>query len=137
MDQEEIIKKEYELAFLVNEETDAPGIVEALKAAGAELRLEGPVRKVALAYKIKKQDSAYFGFVHFAMESAAAKSLEGVLALRPEILRYMIVTPPSVQAKPFQQSTGPRPPAAKPYEPKTAPALSNEALEKKIEEILQ
>jgi ribosomal protein S6 len=138
MDQEENTKKEYELAFLVNEETDAPGIVAALKAAGAEIQLEGPVRKIALAYEIKKQASANFGFVQFMMEPAAAKSLESSLALRPEVLRFMLITPPSAKAQPYPQSAAPqRPAAAKPYEPKAAPALSNEALEKKIEEILK
>lgn len=138
MDQEDNIKKEYELAFLVNEETDAPGIVAALKAAGAEVHLEGPVRKTALAYEIKKQASAYFGFVQFAMDPAAAKALEGSLSLRPEVLRSMLITPPSAKEKPYPQTAAPQRPSAKPYEPKAAtPVLSNEALEKKIEEILK
>ena len=138
MDQEDNLKKEYELAFLVNEETDAPGIVSALKAAGAEIHLEGPVRKVALAYEIKKQTAACFGFVQFAMDPAAAKSLEASMNLRPEVLRSMLITPPSAKAQPYPQSAGPARPVAKPYEPKAAvPTLSNEALEKKIEEILK
>lgn len=138
MDQEDKPKKEYELAFLVNEETDAPGIVAALKAAGAEIHLEGPVRKIALAYEIKKQASACFGFVQFEMDPAGAKALEGFISLRPEVLRSMLITPPSAKAQPYPQSAAPQRPAAKPYEPKVAsPSLSNEALEKKIEEILK
>ncbi|OGY98700.1 MAG: hypothetical protein A2855_00465 [Candidatus Liptonbacteria bacterium RIFCSPHIGHO2_01_FULL_57_28] len=137
MENEDKLKKEYELAFLVNEESEAPGVVAALKAAGAEVHLEGPVRKIALAYEIKKQSAACFSFVQFEMEPAAAKALEGHLALRPEILRFMLITPPSAKARPYPQSAVPQRPSAKPYEPKTAPTLSNEALEKKIEEILQ
>jgi ribosomal protein S6 len=125
MEQEDNIKKEYELAFLVNEEGDAPGISAALKAAGAEIHLEGPVRKVALSYEIKKQMSANFGFVQFALDPAAAKALEGSLALRPEILRFMLITPPSAKEKPYPQSAAPQRPPSKPYEPKAAPALSN------------
>lgn len=138
MDQEDIIKKEYELAFLVNEETEAPGIVAALKDAGAEIHLEGPVQKIALAYEIKKQTSAVFGFAQFSMDPAAAKSLEASMNLRPELLRFMLISPPSAKERPYPQANSPTRPAAKPYEPKSVPTgLSNEALEKKIEEILQ
>lgn len=138
MEQEDNLKKEYELAFLVKEDIDAAAVIAALKATGAEISLEGPVRKIALAYEIKKQTSASFGFAQFTMEPAAAKALEGFLSLRPEILRFMLITPPSAKAQPYPQSAGPARPAAKPYEPKAAaPSLSNEALEKKIEEILK
>ena len=137
MDQDQ--KKEYEIAFLLNEETDAPGLIEALKGAGAEIRMEGPVRKTALAYEIKKRTSAYFGFVQCAMDPAAAKALEGMLNLRPEVLRFLLITPPTMKEKPRIQSMGaPARPGARPYEPKAAtPVLSNEALEKTIEEILK
>lgn len=135
---EEDIKKEYELAFLVKEEGEAPGLATAIKDMGAEILLEGPVRRTALAYEIKKENSAYFGFVQFIAEPDVAKSMETALNLRPEILRFMIITPPSAREKTQPSTAAPQRPGAKPYEPKTAsPTLSNEALEKKIEEILQ
>lgn len=135
-EQKEEIKKEYELGFLVKEEDEAAGLISALKDMGAEILLEGPVRKTALAYEIKKQTSACFGFTQFMMEPAAAKSLEAALNVRPELLRFLLMTPPTSTARP-QPVGGPQKPVSKPHEPKTAPALSNEALEKKIEEILQ
>jgi len=138
MDQDQNQKKEYELAFLLKEETDAPSLIEALKEMGAEVELEGPVRKIALTYEIKKEKSAYFGFVQFFMEPALAKSLEATLNLRAELLRFLLMTPPTAKGRPQPQAANPQRPAAKPYEPKAvAPVLSNEALEKKIEEILR
>lgn len=136
MDQDPDQKKEYELAFLIKEEGDAAGILAALKEAGAEIGQEGPVRKTALAYEIKKENSAYFGFIQFVMDPAAAKALEASFNQRPEVMRFLLITPPTAKERP-QSTGGPQRPGAKPYEPKAAPVLSNEALEKKIEEILQ
>jgi ribosomal protein S6 len=137
MDQDQ--KKEYELAFLIKEETDAAGLVEALKAMGGEINLEGPVRKIVLAYEIKKETTAYFGFIQFMMEPAAAKSLEAALLVRSGLLRSLLMTPPTAKGHSHPQAAAnPQRPAAKPHEAKAAtPVLSNEALEKTIEEILK
>jgi ribosomal protein S6 len=136
MEQDPDQKKEYELAFLVREESDNAGLMAALKDAGAEIGLEGPIRKTALAYEIKKETSACFGFVQFTMDPSGAKPLEAALNQKPEIMRFLLITPPTAKERP-QSTTGPQRPEAKPYEPKAAPVLSNEALEKKIEEILK
>jgi ribosomal protein S6 len=136
---EENQKKQYELGFLVKEESEAPGVTSALKDMGAEVLLEGPVRKTALAYEIEKQNTALFGFVQFAMDPAAVKDLEAAFNMRPEILRFILVTPPASGSgeRPPAETAGPQRPGARPYEAKPQSTLSNEALEKKIEEILQ
>lgn len=137
MDQKD--KKEYEVGFLVREESKAREVVDAVKAAGGEVTLEGPVNRIRLAYQIDKQTEALFGFTQFMMDPAAAKALEKALTMNPDVLRFLILTPPPLKEKPRKPREAMPRPASKPYPSRApeAPTLSNEALEKKIEEILQ
>lgn len=137
----EIIKKDYEISFLCREEKGPEEVLRLVKRSGGEVATEGPVERIALAYKIEKESSAYFGFFHFSFSPSDMKALEHDLTTSPAVLRYLIITPPFVKAK--SKGTGkPRPQAPTSDfapEKKQVPTLplSNEALEKKIEEILQ
>lgn len=135
-------KKAYEIGFMARDEKGASEIVERVKAHGGEILLEGPVEQVSLAYKIKKQAQAHFGYLHFAMEPANVKVFSDELQRVPNVLRFLVVTPPFEKQKPRQMPVEREYAASRPRaeERKTVAAplpLSNEALEKKIEEILQ
>lgn len=137
-------KKDYEISFLCKEEGGPEELRKFVLRSGGEILLEGPVERIALAYKIKKESTAYFGYFHFAMEPAEAKALEHDLNTAPFVLRYLIVTPPFQKMKPrgmgrpkTKGQQAPEPTATAEKKSVESLPLSNEALEKKIEEILQ
>ena len=131
---EEVELKDYEISFLLGQEKDVEDVLKLLKREEAEIIFEGTLRKIPLAYKIKKQSEAYFGYLHFRMSKNKVKSLEKDFLTTSTVLRSLIITPPFVRPKPeprARQRTAPAPPA------QVGVPLSNEALERKIEEILQ
>lgn len=149
MDTEEN-KKEYEIAFLLKEETDLKAFLDTIKQYQGEVFFEGPVKKIALAYEIEKQTSAHFGYVRFTAPAAQIPELNHTLTLRGPALRFLIVNyvpfqvPNSSQVPPVAQvavgevadtSTAPQSESAAPTNHNLP--LSNEDLEKKIEEILK
>jgi len=133
-------KKQYEIAFLSKDEQGAQEVLKAVKKLEGELIFEGPFEKTALTYKIKKQTTAFFGYVHATLKPESIKDLDHNLRINPDILRFLIVTPPFVKtkARPLYKPSPKTEPEPKEPRPKAAPIpLSNEALEKKIEEILK
>lgn len=144
METQEIIEKadprNFEISYLVKDESSAGDVLKLLKQHDFAVDFESPVKKIALAYKIKKEVSAYFGFAHFTGNPTEIKSLDHNLTSNQQILRFLIITPPFSTTKPVSQKPRPiksvRPKTETEEKPITAP-LSNEALEKKIEEILQ
>lgn len=130
--------KEYEISFLIKEEKDVEEILRAIGRLGAEIVFQGPVEKISLLYPIKKETSAYFGYCHFSLIPEKLASLSQELRANQIIIRFLIVSPPFVKVKarssPKIKSRGPQPIVERKKEPSP---LSNEALEKKIEEILQ
>jgi ribosomal protein S6 len=129
---QEIEKKPYEITFVLK--TEEPSIIlQSLANKGFTILAENPLTKIRLAYPIKKESFAYFGYIHFEGEPKAIKDLRLVLKLNPKILRYLIITHPFVQK------------AVKKYEPAKSEeklsvlpesVLTNEALEKKIKELV-
>jgi len=142
MDNESAEKKDYELSFLAKEGNGAQEILKLLAQHQAEIRAEGPLRKLNLAYPINHTPHAYFGFVNFAALPLDAKSLERDLESSAVILRALIIKLPkkkgetAVGLRRLVKPTVRRRPVG--MEPGGPPKpLSNEAIEKKIEEILQ
>ncbi len=139
--------KNYELAVLVKTEDELAGIAAFLGQHEATITGEPRVKKIALAYPVKKQREAVFASYLFSALPANAKALEKDLNLRQEVLRSMIIIPPAPQAGEGSrfagvESMGRRPmraprAATAPTAPKPAAPITNEALEKKIEEILK
>ena len=130
---EDKIISDYELAFLLTSGEAFLGLADVLKNHGAEITYESPINQIKLAYTIKKQTSAFFGFCNFRAPKDAVKKVNDDLSFIPALVRFLIITPP---LKPAARE--PRP--ERPYEPRTekpVPALSNEALEEKLEEILK
>jgi ribosomal protein S6 len=147
-------KKEYEIAYLARTEEDAAHIVALVREAGEAtsssqgsggVKEERSAAKIKLAYEIDKETDAYFGVLRAELLPAAAKGLEETLRMDKRVLRSMVIVVDIKGMKkgsdvPHGEGASPRPSfrpsPIRPSEPRTAP-LSNEALEKKIEEILQ
>ena len=134
-------KRTYELALLVKSDDDAARTADLIKQYNGEAVAEPRARKIALAYKIKGNLEAVFVSTLFRALPEDAKQLEHDLGMRQEVIRSMVLAAPAQSEA--QPSAAPAFPGAKrgrfSSEPRPAPPrpLSNEALEKKIEEILR
>jgi ribosomal protein S6 len=145
MDEKE--KKEYELAVLIKQEEDLALVTTLVRQHNGEITLEPRAKRLTLAYEIKKNKEAVFAHMNFRALGEDAKSLESDLNNKAEVLRSLIIADPvsmqmtadaSAQAAPKRRTRVMRPTAAPTEGKPAAPQpLSNEALEKKIEEILQ
>jgi ribosomal protein S6 len=144
-------KKLYELALLLKTEEDLVPLIALIRQYEGEIVLEPRAKKLALAYKIKGHTEAIFATLQFNAFPEAAKNLEQDLNNRPEAIRFLILAsppPPERREESMPSFPGARrgrpstpraatPSDAKPAAPRASGPLSNEALGKKIEEILQ
>jgi ribosomal protein S6 len=153
MTNEEKDKKEYELALLLNGEDDLAVVIKLVGAHSAEGISEPRAKRLQLAYEIKKHTEAVFVYFTFKMFGDDMKALEHELNTHANVLRFLVIASPApaerTTTSPLPQREERRPrtnsyaaPAAAPSSeaaPRPTPSkpLSNEALEKKIEEILQ
>jgi len=142
-------KKKYEIGVMLEAEESLEVIFGVLEAAGAVITEKNPTLKMRLAYPIKKQTAGYFTFAIFELEPAKLKELNSEFTGKKEIIRFLIITPPVVREERRSRSMGtgkPMPARSEPVkrqeavmvpEPrKETEAISNELLEKKLEEIL-
>lgn len=137
MDTKDIAQKEYEISFLLKDEGALSGVDSILSAEKAEVTHRGPVKEIRLEYPIKKAETAHFGFYHFRALPEAVARMNDALILKEGVLRFLIVTPPLATAQFAPRSEIRREPAMPSQPPASSGALSNEALEEKLEEILQ
>lgn len=131
----------YEISFL--QKSEGGDAVKRLvgKFGGTVLR-ERPIAKMRLAYKVRKEPNAFFGLMKFTMPGEGVRDLRAALRLEDDVLRALVV-----RAKEENEEAIPaagdgkdrrRPLRRVPgRESKSgfAPVLSNEAIEKKIEEL--
>lgn len=90
--------KNYELAYLLSPslpEEEVLGYAGKLSAVieeqqGAIRRVEPP-KKRRLAYAVKKERSAYFGWTTFVARPAAVAAIDKKAKEMPQVLRHMIV----------------------------------------------
>ena len=148
---EEKDKKEYELGVLVKAEDDLAPVVALVREHNGEMSTEPRTKKLTLAYEIKKNKEAFFSYWNFKALTADAKELEKSLNTKAEVIRSLMIASPAPMmtaadhermpvgiAGPDRRRTRVMRPStgttsdAKPSSPRP---LSNEALEKKIEEI--
>jgi len=147
MNMDEKDKKVYELALLVKNESDIVGPITLLKQHNGELVSEPRAKKLALAYEIKGETEAVFASCMFRASGEDAKNLEHDMNTRGDVLRFLILIAPAQSERQPSPASFPsnkrgRPMVSRPSAPMPdvkAPSrpLSNEALEKKIEEILK
>jgi ribosomal protein S6 len=137
---EDIDQKDYELAFLVKEEEDSREVLKLISQHKMGIRSDGPIKKIDLAYPIKHHRQAFFGYFRIFGEPAGAKLLEQDLRSNKVIIRFLLIALSSQKAVVEEMAKRSTPKmAAKRFigAKEKQPVLSNEALEKKIEEMLQ
>ena len=153
--EEESIKKQYELAYILpgdlgddNAEKAKEGFGSFVQDVGGVITNTPNLRKQALAYPIEKKRDGYFGFINFTLDPARVKELNIKFRLDETLLRFLIVTdeppkavPPSrVPRRPKQrvvpgrEDMGSRDVSS---EPKPKSKVHLEDLEKKLKEILE
>ncbi|MDP3770403.1 MAG: 30S ribosomal protein S6 [Candidatus Sungbacteria bacterium] len=138
----------YELAYLLPStvpETEVlmyAGKLSALieEQKGVIKHVQEP-RKQKLAYPIKKERNAYFGWTTFRLNPLGIKALEKKLKTESTILRYLIVLEETRLKAPIFRTPIPKSGSVKtPAIPREAQNLDEkldlEALDKKLEEIL-
>lgn len=131
--------KTYEIAYLLQASEAERVIVDVLNQHKSEIFNNGELSEIKLAYPIKKQQSAHFGFIQFSANPESIEQIKFTLANEPQILRILVVSISEQTAK--DQKIREKPPQQKKVEaeinPNSTDILSNEALEKKLEEILK
>jgi len=130
-------KKSYEISYLIKDEASAKEVSRVLRQHEAEILEEVSPKSIALTYKIKKEPAALFGYTIFKAGPENIPELDKNLKTNPSILRFLIVTPPFSKQETSSSLRRSRPIPERTGESKPTLPLSNEALEKKIEEILQ
>ncbi len=134
-------KKNYEVGFISGSENTKTEVAKTIKDLEGEITIEGEPLKIRLAYPIKKQSSAVFCYLQFILKPENLIAFKKTIKLNPLILRFLIVklTEGEKRAvvKDKERILRPRFSPVAPSAPKTVNALSNEELEKKIEEILK
>lgn len=144
--EQEIKKENYELAFWMKVEASDP--VKAILAKnGAEIVKERPIQKMRLAFPIKKENFAFLGTMIFSVRSEAVDVLKSDLNLESAILRYFLrkAKRPSEERRIEGGEEGETPAKGRKsffrkridVSKAAGDILTNEALEKKIEEILK
>jgi len=134
----EIQKKIYELGYLVINPDDEPKILDLVKKSGGEVIDQRGITQVKLAYPIQKHESAHFGTCYFEADIPALEKINASLKSDLEILRFLIISrlAKSPQVEKDKSKDVQKPRTTQP-QPQPAAAVTNEALEEKLEEILK
>lgn len=128
LSEEEVLAWTEKLASLIQ---DTKGII----------RHQESIQKRKLAYRVKKEHNAYFGWTTFSMPKETLKAFEKKIAGTNNMLRHLLVNEVEIKQQLFRISTPrvslPRPthvppPAGEQSEEK----LDLEELDKRLEEIL-
>ncbi len=138
--------KNYELAYLLSpfipeEETLtwAGKLTAVIEESRGVIRHAEPPRKKKLAYLVKKQPQAYFGWTTFRAVPDAIALLEKKLKNAENLLRHLVVEEEEMLLRPAHLRVIPstlRPRAIPREAEKPEEKLDLEQLDKKLEEIL-
>lgn len=131
----------YELGFLIKTEEDAALVRKILTKNKAEIMEEGAIVKVRLAYPVKKTNQAFFGYYRWLAVAETLTDIERELKLASPVLRYLLIKLPKnlpavKKSEPVSSRSFVKKKEKTPVKKVVPASLSNEALEKKIEEIL-
>lgn len=129
------LMKQYEITFLTREEPkdkpEAP-VVKEIEALAGKIVSTNKIGQKQLAYKIKKEKSAFYTTALFEIEPEKVLELNRKMGLKDDILRHLIIigpkggsakiAPPAGKEKPKKkvEEVGPRP---------ISPGLKKPALE--------
>ncbi|MFA5099102.1 MAG: 30S ribosomal protein S6 [Candidatus Paceibacterota bacterium] len=146
--------KNYEIGFLLKSEEDRKVVFGAIERAGFGLVNEGQISSIKLAYPIKKQNFAQFGYAYFSADPAKVEEFRKDLSMAPGVLRLTVFANPVIKTKEdearaerayfeneksaeAQQEVQPAKERRQAAKPQKTEVLSNEDLEKRLEEILK
>lgn len=144
-------KQQYELAFHflpsfteTEIEEKRRGIEELISKSGGIVSRYGEIKKMKLAYPIKKEQFSNFGYLEFSAPKNTIETINKKIMLNDEILRHLVIKKKEEKtvktAKPSHLLPGVGAKPAKPREilPKEIEKPeTTEELDKKIEEILE
>lgn len=133
--------KKYEISFLLTDPVAEVSIAHLLEQYRAKITVKPVIKDIKLAYPIKKHSVAFFGFVQFEAVAEDVLKISQALKLNASILRFLVVKPSLIKERKKEKVIEDSIDIAKEEkkqskENKTA-ALTNEALEEKLEEILK
>lgn len=137
----------YELAYLLRVGESDAALKKVLTATKVSIVKEQPASQIQLAYPIKKQGVALFGYVHLTTESASAlQEISDALQLENSVLRFITIKVPAGQKARASAERAAKRASASEEEKKPTQAvpgadrlsgLSNEKLSQTLEEILK
>ena len=144
MEKEDNKGRIYELAFLLMLGASQDELKKTLTKHDIEIETEGGVNEIQLAYEIKKQATAQFGFYMISVkeredEKEVLKSLTKDLNRTEGLLRFMFIAPNKEVKKKKKQKKSDADLPKEDMIPKVdrIENLSNEKLEETLEEILK
>ncbi|OGG40684.1 hypothetical protein A3A21_00360 [Candidatus Jorgensenbacteria bacterium RIFCSPLOWO2_01_FULL_45_25b] len=134
----------YEITYLLKDEADLPLFHACFTKFHASHLEDASLTKVRLEYMIKKASQGFLGVSTFRIDPSALADFSRDLRLISEVLRFIILKPTLRSIRVARKEGERRPPSQRREVKVAAPEfrgggaeLTNEALEKKIEEILQ
>lgn len=134
----------YELAYVLRVGESDAALKAVLQKNGATIVKEQPAGQIQLAYPIKKQEVALFGYLHLTVPNGeAVKAISDALQLTDSVLRFIVVKIPSTQKAKKSMARRERVEAGLAGSDKKSVAgervdtLSNEKLSKTLEDILK
>lgn len=134
-------KKEYELSFLLKNEESINALQGVLSRFKCEVTSQSEIKRTVLAYPIKKETSALFGYVYFMALPSVIQEFTHELRLEPGILRFLIINEPLKRTFASMEEEGgsyhnTERSKSTVSEERPSHTVTNEDLEKKLEEIL-
>ena len=139
---EDQFEENYELTLFIKNE-DISSVKKNLEAKGVKILKEKEIQKTRLAYPIKKQAYGYLCILSIGLPKDGVSKMMNDLNLEEGILRYALTKFNKHKAGEREEESRSKPARSgerrifrTPKKP-TEPALTNEALERKIEEILK
>lgn len=137
--------RNYELAYLLSPSLSEEEVLRETEHISTLIQdTKGMIRHVQspqkrrLAFPVKKEASAYFGWTTFSMHPETLQELDKKTKVLPKVLRHILVIEEEVKAQPLRTFTPRRTLQAEPVhrEVESEEKLDLEGLDKKLEEIL-
>lgn len=135
--EEEKDKKEYELGFWLKDESGLDKVKSLMADFGLEPTYIAELKRMQFAYPIEKETSGVFQAYHFKTDVDNLRAFEKELKVSGVCLRFMISNNPmkKTEEREYRRPTMEKKPEK--IEPKPTEVVTNEELEKKLEEILK
>ncbi len=135
--EEEKDKKEYELGFWVKDDSGLEKVKALMADFGLEPTYTGELKRMQFAYPIKKETSGIFASYHFKTDIDNLRAFEKELKVSGDCLRFLVSNNPmkKTEEREYRRPSMEKKPEK--VEQKPTETVTNEELEKKLEEILK